>query len=168
MFMVGWYVSSLDSFCLRSVIYWMKNAWVSRSPIQSISRIIYVNADGSCAGSCARPGGLSGEWLSKDWRCACKALQAATKCSGSSFPELQSLHVGFPVDPLSLLALVLIFSVFGHDGNSPRLSSLWFKESIIFLCVWCQQKDKTNCLTPLRMRTQVTISIVIGWRMKWS
>ena len=96
----------------------MKNAWASRSSIQSIPRIISVNANGSCSGS----GRLSGAWLSKDRRRACRALQVARKCSRSSFPELQSLHVVFPVGPPSLLTLNLAAS---HSNPwQPRRSSL--------------------------------------------
>ena len=35
----GWLISRWDLFCLRSVMYWMKNARASRSSIQLISRL---------------------------------------------------------------------------------------------------------------------------------
>ena len=101
-FTVGW-----DLFCLRSVMYWMKNPWASRSSIQLIPRIISVNAEGSRAGS----GRLSGAWLSRTRHCACRALQTARKCIGSSSSELQSLHIGFPVGLPSLLTLNLAASL---------------------------------------------------------
>ena len=53
---------SSDLFCLRSEMNLMKNVWASRSSIHSTPRIIFVNADGSRAGS----GRLSGARLSRD------------------------------------------------------------------------------------------------------
>ena len=52
---------------------------------------------------CICPGPLQSSW--RPW------LQVARKCSGSSSPELQSLHNGFPVRPPSLLTLNLAASL---------------------------------------------------------
>ena len=106
---------------------WMKNAWASRSSIQSIPRIIYINPDGSCSGS----GRLSGAWLSKDRRRACRALQVARNCSGTSFPELQSLHVVFPVGPPSLLTLNLAAS---HSNPWQPRRSCTLKFDLVVRC----------------------------------
>ena len=64
-------------------------------------------------------------------RCACRALQTARKCTGSSSSELQSSHIGFPVGLPSLLTLNLAASL--SRSWQPR-TSLTLKLDLVVRC----------------------------------
>ena len=110
----------------------MKNAWASRLLIQSFLRIISMNIDGSCT----RSGRFSGAWLSKDWHCACKALQAARKvllpritCWTPPLPPpwvLSSLVSSLPPWwPAPLLHSFNWVSTHTHQAPQVRLLVVW-------------------------------------------